>query len=167
MPRFILPHKGIINTLDWKLYRVTHVIGKNLPLTKFRQLWKLVGHYCKCTAKAGWRNIQNPSQRKVFTKQICYPAFLWQNNSFIKIIVQSKKFAACLRKSVTMIGFERSNSKALLHKMYLVLWGDIIAGEHGDINNRCEENNLFAEADSILDCGQAEYGMWGRSAQGD
>ena len=29
-------------------YRVTHLLGKNLPLTWFRQFWQLVGSYCSC-----------------------------------------------------------------------------------------------------------------------
>ena len=27
-------------------YRVTHLLGKSLPLTWFRQFWQLVGRYC-------------------------------------------------------------------------------------------------------------------------
>ena len=29
-------------------YRITHLLGKNFPLTWFRHLWQLVGRYCSC-----------------------------------------------------------------------------------------------------------------------
>ena len=28
------------------VYRVTHLVDENLPLTQFRQFWQLVGRYC-------------------------------------------------------------------------------------------------------------------------
>ena len=59
--------------------RVTHLVGKNLPLTLSPQFWQLVGRYCSYlhAAYTGWQDIPKLSQweREVFTNDMNYPVF--------------------------------------------------------------------------------------------
>ena len=44
----------VLNILDF-LYRVIHLVSKNLRLMYFLQFWQLTGCYCSyLTAQAGW-----------------------------------------------------------------------------------------------------------------
>ena len=59
---------------DPMLYRVTHLLGKNLPLTWFRQFRQLVGCYCSyLLPRQDGGTSQYPSQQEVFTKQMGHP----------------------------------------------------------------------------------------------
>ena len=47
LPRMRLVSLNTLSTCN-RSYRVTHLLGKNLPLTWFRQFRQLMGRYCSC-----------------------------------------------------------------------------------------------------------------------
>ena len=77
-------------------YRMTHQDGKNLLLTSdsLSSSWGLLLQ--PPTAQAGWQNIQNPSQREVFTILMGHPVVYSLTYDF--------EFDVCLDGAVDAVG---------------------------------------------------------------